>query len=132
MFYLVISVSAYSHCLIYLHVCMHACARARTHTHTHTPHKTSPTKETKYLTSARLGVAMTTECKKYIFFLILKWHLVCLPQSTLKNKTQYNNLLLKIELYKKIKFYSKPLCFILPSILYHFYLKKSSTNRNKL
>ena len=111
-------------------VCMHA--RVRAHTHTHTPHKTSPTKETKYLTSARLGVAMTTECKKYIFFLILKWHLVCLPQSTLKNKTQYNNLLLKIELYKKIKFYSKPLCFILPSILYHFYLKKSSTNRNKL
>ena len=70
MFYLVISISAYSHCLIYLHACMHACTHTCmcAHAHTHTHHKTSPTKETKYLTSARLGVAMTTECKKYMFF----------------------------------------------------------------
>ena len=120
MFNLVISVSAYSPCLIYLHA--HACAR----THTHTHHKTSSTKETKYLTSARLGVAMTTECKKYTFFLILKWHLFCLPQSTLKNKTQYSTISKNRVIQKNrilpqtFLFYTffSPLSFLLKKIIY--------------
>ena len=78
MFYFIISVSAYSRCLIYLHMC--------THTQPVPPRKQCLI----HLTSDRLGVAMTMDGKKYTIFLILKLYLLCLAQCTLKNKTEYD------------------------------------------